>query len=96
MQAIRIFGKNYIVDMVDGFDDTGQVGEADSAGIISVKKNSNYDFERETLLHEIIHCIDEATGAGLTEQQVTAISSGLFCVYRENGMHIIERPGGAE
>jgi len=93
MESVRIFGKNYLIDRVDKFEDAGQVGAADSDGIISIKKNTNYDFEQETLLHEIIHCIDEAIGSGLTEQQVTAISSGLFCVYRENDMHIISRPG---
>ncbi|MFA5423711.1 MAG: hypothetical protein WC374_07610 [Phycisphaerae bacterium] len=96
MQTIRIFGKNYIINRVDGFEDQKQFGNSDPAGVIDVKKNDNIDFENETLLHEIIHCIDESNGIGLNENQVTSLSSGLFCVYRENNMHLIERPGGAE
>jgi hypothetical protein len=95
MQSIRIFGKNYLVNHVDGFEDPQQLGSNSSWGEINVKKFDNKDFENEIILHETIHCIDEALDLDLTEKQVTALSTALFCVYRENKMHLIERPTDA-
>jgi hypothetical protein len=93
MQSIRIFGKNYLVNRVDKFDDADQTGSNSSWGEINIRKFDNRDFENEVILHETIHLIDEALLLGLTEEQVTALSSGLFCVYRENKMNLIEKPG---
>ena len=39
---------------------------------------------RETLLHEVIHTIDERFGVGLTEKAVASLSVGLFEFMREN------------
>lgn len=94
MQTIRIFGKHYTINRVDGFDDPQQLGSNSSWGEINVKKFDNKDFENEVILHETIHCIDEALDLDLTEKQVTALSTSLFAVYRENNMHLIRHPGG--
>lgn len=40
--------------------------------------------ERATILHEIVHYIDQFTCAGLTEEQITAITNGLFGIIKLN------------
>lgn len=40
--------------------------------------------KQETLLHEVIHSLSEGMGVGLKEEQVRALSAGLYCVLKEN------------
>ena len=88
MQSIKVFGKNYKINRVDGFEDPLELGNTDYEGTINIKNFKDKDFERETILHETIHCIDDALGLDLTEKQVTAISSALYCIYKENQINI--------
>lgn len=38
----------------------------------------------ETLLHEVVHALDDALDLGLEERQVQVLSRGLFTVLRDN------------
>jgi len=97
MQSIRIFGKPYRVERVEKYDDPKQEGSIDTfTGLITVLDRLGDHAAREIILHETIHAIDEELALGFSEEQVQRLSVALYSVYRENGMHLVERPGGAE
>ncbi|MCP5099415.1 MAG: hypothetical protein GY943_28000, partial [Chloroflexi bacterium] len=39
---------------------------------------------RDTLLHEVIHSLDETLSLDLTEQQVHALAGGLYGLFKDN------------
>lgn len=52
--------------------------------LIRVERGNPSLYERETLLHEIIHAIDYCAGDTLTEGQVQMLGVGVLGVLREN------------
>jgi hypothetical protein len=50
---------------------------------IRIDSNLNLDNTVETLLHEIIHCIEYAMNLGLDDLDVTRISRGLYSVIED-------------
>jgi len=61
-------------------------GESDdSDGTIRIRGDLEPSIYQATLLHEVVHLIDDFLGLGLTEAQVTGISQGLFATIRDNG-----------
>lgn len=63
----------------------GTMGRSDSKlGKIHVCRELTGDNKQEVILHETIHLICEFLAIELTEQQVTALSSAIFCVSKEN------------
>jgi hypothetical protein len=87
---MKILGKEYNIIMVSDYNLlTDKLGLIDYAtNTIYLKDNPNEEIMKETLLHEVIHGIEFALGLNLTEQQVTALSSGLYAVVKENGSDI--------
>jgi hypothetical protein len=90
MKSLRILGKTFEILWVD------EVAE-DAIGMcethrqrIAMMNGLPLDTERDTLLHEVIHAIDETMGTGLTEQQVVALASGLLAVFNDNQKEITE------
>lgn len=85
-KSVRILGKKHRIRFVRPSplrcSDVGAIEHSRSE--ISVLGTMSRDELRETTLHECVHVIDHQLGLGLTEQQVTALSSGLFAVAREN------------
>ncbi len=84
MNTIRILGKTFEILWVD------EVAE-DAIGMcetfrqrITMSKGLPVETEQDTLLHEVIHAVDETMGTSLTEQQVLALASGLIAVLRDN------------
>ena len=51
---------------------------------IEIKTGLTKDRKRQTLLHEIIHCIDDEYIVGLEEDQIERLTSGLLQVFRDN------------
>lgn len=86
-RALRILGKYWSVEQ-----ENRPRLESNFSGMahhftqeIIIAKEAHEDSKRETLLHEILHCVDDAVGGqGLKEEQVRALSAGLFCVIRDN------------
>ena len=39
---------------------------------------------QDTLLHEIMHAVDEEFGGGMTEAQVSRLATGILCVMKDN------------
>lgn len=95
MQSLTIFGKPYQVQYVDNINDGDQFGEINTGtGIISVLNTSSAQMQEETLLHEIIHAIDEDMGIGLNEKQVQRLSVSLYAVLKENNFQMVGPLGG--
>ena len=40
--------------------------------------------QKDTLLHEVVHAIDDTLALGMTEEQVHALGAGLYQVLSEN------------
>jgi len=53
-------------------------------GIIYLSTQMPDDIAEETLLHEIIHAISDKLHLELSEKKVTALSSGLYAVFKSN------------
>lgn len=81
---VRVLGKEYRT--VFGAQlETGVLGEHDQMkGEVRVTGGLPHDEERETLLHELIHAIDEQIGIGLTEKRVRQLSVCIYALVRDN------------
>jgi hypothetical protein len=51
---------------------------------IELNSAVDQDQKDETLLHEIVHCLDANMGLGLSERQVSSLSTGLHSVFKDN------------
>lgn len=83
--SVKILGKPFTVRWLT--DELSQElnGECDSDGqVISVRDGLPLEQLQDTLLHEVIHAIDEAVDAGLKETQVKRVATGLLAVLKEN------------
>jgi hypothetical protein len=60
-------------------------GSCDSDNLtIYLDASTPEDKKRETLLHEVLHAIDDAAGIGLTEDQVKALGVWLTLLRLQN------------
>lgn len=87
VEKLRILGKTYQVQEVEpaGLDNQGCIGEHCPKELkIWIRKGLAPDQARETLLHEAVHGLDVALCTHLTEEQVCALSTGLFAMARES------------
>lgn len=83
MNTLNILGKTFRIEWLDELD--GAVGETHThKQLIKMQKGTALETEQETLLHEVIHAVDESLALGLTEQQVHAMACGLFAVFKDN------------
>ena len=53
-------------------------------GDIFLRPNQSEDQARDTLLHEVIHAIDNVDSLNLSEEQVRRIATGLRAVFTSN------------
>ena len=85
---IRIFGQDYRVTRRRYRDDgVLHYGHCDHAlGVINLNPESRKSQAEQTLLHEIIHIIDNELRLNFSEKQVTQLSSGLYSVLRDNNI----------
>jgi hypothetical protein len=82
---VKVLGKPFRVEWVTEGLDIDLVGECDSDGqVIRVRDGQPHEQERDTLLHEITHAVDEAMGTNLKEAQVRKIATGLLAVFLDN------------
>ena len=79
---ISILGFNY--NVVRGYVEGKCEGSVDHIKQI-IKLDSTLDFDNtiETLLHEVIHCIEYAMDLDLNDKDVTRISRGLYAVLED-------------
>lgn len=84
MNSLRILGKNFQILWEEKVADDA-IGMCEThLQRIAMMKGLPLETEQDTLLHEVIHAIDETVGLSLTEQQVIALASGLLAVFKDN------------
>jgi hypothetical protein len=81
-EKIRILGKSYGVQIVQGLENCGEC--VDSKQTIRVQAGMPHGLERDTVLHEIIHALDYGMHLSMTERQVSALAAGLVAVLVDN------------
>jgi hypothetical protein len=86
IEQVRIMGKEYRVEEVpeSGLTRT-TIGSCNERTLtISVMDSLVDKHKRETVLHEVLHALDVALATNLTEQQITALSSGLYALAQDD------------
>jgi hypothetical protein len=82
--SIVILGRVYNIDQKD-FIDGDLLGQCDSDALkITIKKNQPEILEADTLLHEILHAIDDAMQTKMKERQVHCTATGLLALFKDN------------
>jgi len=51
---------------------------------IFIRTGQPLESEQDTVLHEVIHAVDETLGLQLNEYQVTVLATGLLAVLKDN------------
>lgn len=60
-------------------------GEYDyEAQIVRLRNGQQLAFEADTLLHELLHAIDDAMQLGLKERQVHCVATGIIALFKDN------------
>ena len=81
--TIDIIGREYAVLYKDEL--IGMVGECDYEKLqIHVKTGQHPFLEADTILHEIIHAIDDAMQTKMTERQVHCTATGIMALLKNN------------
>ena len=88
-KTIKIGGIEYSIELVEEAKD--EVNGAEYIGRVLFKENkikilSSYSEEKQyrTLLHEIIHVLDEDLKVGLEEKDICRLEVGLYQVLNDN------------
>lgn len=82
--SVVILGRVYNIDQKD-FIDGDLLGQCDSDALkITIKKNQPEILEADTLLHEILHAIDDAMQTKMKERQVHCTATGLLALFKDN------------
>ncbi len=83
--VVSVIGKTYAILTVDSVDSEDSCGEHElQRQEIKIKKDLHAEAARDTLLHELIHAVDEQLDLRLKHRQVHALAAGLLQVLREN------------
>jgi hypothetical protein len=86
-ERIRILGKPFKIVYCSGTEPLAddQVGECDpDKQQILVRDGAPLESEQDTLLHELLHALDEATDAKMKETQVKKMATALLAVLKDN------------
>lgn len=84
-KRVKVIGKTYTIDYLDKIDDEDNLGEHDfTKQRILIRKEQHFEALRDTVMHEVMHAIDEQMSLSLKESQVHALASGLLQLIREN------------
>jgi hypothetical protein len=82
--SVVILGRVYNIDQKD-FIDGDLLGQCDSDALkITIKKNQPEILEADTLLHEILHAIDDAMQTKMKERQLHCTATGLLALFKDN------------
>lgn len=87
--TLNILGKHWSVEWVENPDDFSDSEDGDGETIfrtqtIRIKEKQHFDAERDTLVHEIFHAIDNNMQLGLKEKQVHRLACAFYGVMRSN------------
>lgn len=87
---MQILSKQYKIEKVQNneFSDLTMGRVNTKTGIIYIDESLNQDIKDETLLHEVLHVIDDNLKLNLSEEQIIRLSTGLYCILKENNIKI--------
>ena len=83
--TVRILGKTYKIETLPDSVADGEFGSCNYA-LQSIAYNTrlNIDEMKDTILHEMVHCLDHGMQTELTERQVHALSTGFYSLLKDN------------
>jgi len=82
--SVAILGRNYEIALKD-YIEGDLLGQCDSDALkITIKKDQPEILEADTLLHEILHAIDDAMQTKMKERQVHCTATGLLALFKDN------------
>jgi hypothetical protein len=87
--TLNILGKRWPVEWVVNPDDFSDSEDGDGETVfrtqtIRVKENQPFDAERDTVIHEILHALDNTLRLGLRHKQVYRLAAALYQLMRAN------------
>ena len=82
---VYILGKTFKIKEVDRVLDSANAGHVryDKQSIV-VARDQHVEQMQDTLLHEIVHVVDNLMETEMTERQVACLATGLLAVMKEN------------
>lgn len=85
-EKIKLLGKRIVIQYTAGAPlDDGLNGECDSdKQLILIRDGQPLESEQDTVLHEVVHAIDEAMDIKMKETQVKKLATGLLAVVKDN------------
>lgn len=82
---IRVVGRDIAVQYVSEEEMPKNWGEYDYDTLtVRVRNGQQTAFEADTVLHELIHAIDDAMQLGMAERQVHCTATGLIALLKDN------------
>jgi Zn-dependent peptidase ImmA (M78 family) len=83
---MNILGINYKINYIDdGGRNDPNMGCSDTKMLyINIKKSLPKENQILTLLHEVIHIVDDMLLLEMKEKQITALASGLYQIVKSN------------
>ena len=85
-EKLKVLGKPYTVHYVNGEplceDEMGECDDGRQS--LYIRDGQPLGNEQDTVLHEIIHAIDEQMQIRLKEDQVRRLATGLLAVLKDN------------
>ncbi len=101
-ERIKIVGKRFRVQYLpEVTNDAGEpcYGTSDvTKQLILIEDGMPHERERDTLLHECIHAIDDQLNMGLDEDQVARLATTILALLLDNpafARYLLEREKGA-
>ena len=86
LKSVRVIGKTYGISFTSsGPLAEDELGELDPAlQKITIKKGQPLETEQDTILHEIVHAIDNELNLDMKEKQVRGLATGILAVLKDN------------
>lgn len=85
---MKILGSNYSVKLFEDIDSDDLGACRFRTQQISLSSKMNPEARMETLLHEIIECVNFKGELQLEHNQITALTSMLYAVFVDNGVDL--------
>jgi hypothetical protein len=84
-EIVDVLGKKFTIKILtpDEIEDCDGYMEL-AAQVIAIRLQPANDYNHDTMLHEIIHAIDETLGLGMKEKQVHQLAVGITAVLKQN------------
>lgn len=82
--VVRVLGRDVPIVLCDELSAKAW-GEYDfESQIVRVRTGQQPHFEADTVLHELIHAIDDVMQLNMKERQVHCLASGLIALFKDN------------